>query len=77
MLFLIAIHKKANKFDLGVKGHEQEISKYIQELSIEFINKVIGKFKYDRDILENVERVVHNEEYLKNFIKPIEFLTET
>ena len=45
MLFLIAIHKKANKFDLGVKGSEEELGRYIQEMAIEFINRVIGKFK--------------------------------
>ncbi len=30
MLFLIAIHKKANKFDLGVANSEKDISTYIQ-----------------------------------------------
>jgi hypothetical protein len=34
MLFLIAIYKKANKFDLGVEGSSEEISKYIQDLTI-------------------------------------------
>jgi hypothetical protein len=34
MLFLIAIHKKVNKFDLGVKGSEKELGKYIQDMAI-------------------------------------------
>ena len=58
MLFLIAIHKKANKFDLGVKGSEIQLAKYIQQLAIEFINSVIGKFKNKRSVYENLDTVV-------------------
>ena len=41
MLFLIAIYKKANKFDLGVEGSESEMSETIQMLAIDYINKRI------------------------------------
>ncbi len=49
----------------------------MQELAIEFINRVIGKFKVEKEIQANLDRVVEDEEYMKTFIKPIEFLTET
>ena len=45
MLFLIAIYKKANKFDLGVEGSEAELSETIQMLAIDYINKRIENIK--------------------------------
>lgn len=38
---------------------------------------MIGKFKVEKEIQANLDRVVEDEEYMKTFIKPIEFLTET
>lgn len=34
MIFLIALHKKANRFDLGVSGQEKELGEYIQMLCV-------------------------------------------
>lgn len=45
MIFLIALYKGANRFDLGVSGQEKELSEYIQMLCIDFINKKLGRMK--------------------------------
>jgi hypothetical protein len=34
MIFLIAMHKKVNRFDLGVEGQEKELREYGQMLSV-------------------------------------------
>lgn len=74
MIFLIALHKKANRFDLGVEGQEKELAEYSQMLTIEYINKKLGKIREVPEILENLLR---EEDYLKMIVIPLEFLTET
>lgn len=74
MIFLIALHKKANRFDLGVEGQEKEISEYIEMLSIEYINKKLGKIKEVPEIIDNL---LNEEDYLKMIVIPLEFLSET
>ena len=74
MIFLIAQHKKANRFDLGVEGQEKEISEYIEMLSIEYINKKLGKIKEVPEIIDNL---LNEEDYLKMIVIPLEFLSET
>ena len=54
MIFLIALHKKANRFNLGVEGQEKELSEYIQMLCIEYINKKLGRIKDMPEILANI-----------------------
>ena len=74
MLFLIAIYKKANKFDLGVEGSESEMSETIQMLAIDYINKRIETLK---SMPEIINWITEKEEYFKIIVAPIEFLTET
>ena len=74
MIFLIAIYKHANRFDLGVVGQEKELSEYIQMLCIDFINKKLGKMKEMPDIIENL---LEQEDYLKMIVIPLELLVET
>ena len=74
MLFLIAICKKANRFDLGVQGSEKEISEYVQMLATDFINNKVAKIKA---LPEIIKYITTNEEFFKIVIIPIEFLTET
>lgn len=45
MIFLIALHKKANRFDLGVADQQKEIGEYIQMLCLDFISKKLGRMK--------------------------------
>lgn len=45
MNFVIALFKKANRFDLGVEGQEKELSEYVQMLCVEYINKKLGRMK--------------------------------
>ncbi len=74
MIFLIALHKKANRFDLGVAGQQKEISEYIQMLCIDFINKKLGRMKEMPEIIENL---LDQDDYLKMIVIPLQFLTET
>jgi hypothetical protein len=74
MIFLIALHKKANRFDLGIEGQEKELAEYSQMLTIEYINKKLGKIREVPEILNNLLR---EEDYLKMIVIPLEFLTET
>ena len=74
MIFLIALHKKANRFDLGVDGQEKELSDYIQMLCVDFINKKLGKLK---EVPEMIEQIIQQEEYFKLLVIPLEFLIET
>jgi hypothetical protein len=68
MLFLIAIHKKVNIFDLGVEGCEGEISDTIHMLAIEYINKIVSNIKNMPDI---IKRLIEEEDYFKMVIIPI------
>jgi len=45
MIFLIALYKGANRFDLGVANQEKELGEYIQMLCVDFINKKLGRMK--------------------------------
>lgn len=45
MIFLTALYKKVNRFELGVVGQEKELNEYSQMLCIEYINKKLGKIK--------------------------------
>ena len=74
MLFLIAMHKKANKFDLGVEGSEAELSEAIQMLAIEYIQKRVEHIKTMPEI---IKWITEKEDYFKMIVTPIEFLTET
>jgi len=74
MIFLIALHKKANRFDLSIEGQEKELAEYSQMLTIEYINKKLGKIREVPEILNNLLR---EEDYLKMIVIPLEFLTET
>ena len=49
MLFLIAIYKGVNKFDLDVANRKEEICEYIHDLAIEYVNKIVTKLKYDKN----------------------------
>jgi hypothetical protein len=69
MLFLIAIHKKTNKFDLGVEGCQQsEISERIHMLAIKYINNKLGKVK---DIPDIIEKITVENDYFTMVITPI------
>ena len=74
MLFLIAMTKKANKFDLGVEGSEKQMSEYAQMLATDFINNKVAKIKTMPEIIKNITT---NDEFFKMIIVPIEFLAET
>ena len=50
MIFLIALHKKANRFDLGIEGQEKELAEYSQMLTIEYINKKLNLLIYQTSI---------------------------
>jgi hypothetical protein len=54
MIFLIAMFKKVNKFDLEIEGSEKELSEYVQMLSVDFINKKLGIIKQMPEILKNI-----------------------
>jgi hypothetical protein len=45
MIFLIALHKGANRFDLGVAGQQKELGEYIQLLTLDFIGKKLGRIR--------------------------------
>jgi hypothetical protein len=74
MIFLIALHKKANRFDLGVAGQEKELGEYIQMLCVDFINKKMGRMK---DMPEIIDNLLNEEVYLNMIVIPLEFLAET
>ena len=71
MIFLIALYKGANRFDLGVSGQEKELSEYIQMLCIDFINKKLGRMKEMPEIIDNL---LEQNDYLKMIVTPLEFL---
>ena len=54
MIFLIALYKKANRFDLGVAGQEKVLNEYSQKLCIEYISKKLGKVKEVPEIINNL-----------------------
>jgi len=74
MIFLIALHKKANRFDLDVGGQEKELGEYIQMLCIEYVNKKLVRIK---EVPEILNELLEKEDYLKMIVTPLEFLTET
>lgn len=93
MVFLIAIYKKANKFDLGMgdplaKAEQDPESKEWQvqrlrekQLSeyIQFlaIEFISNKLLKIREIPEILENIISNDEFFKLIIMPIELLCET
>ncbi len=68
MLFLIAIHKKVNKFDLGVEGSEAQISETIHVLAMEYIKKKLEMLKNMPNI---IKYLTQEDEYFKMIITPI------
>jgi hypothetical protein len=68
MLFFIAVHKKANKFELGVEGCDAEIAETIQMLSIEYIQKKLGMVKNMPNI---IKYLTQEDEYFKMIVTPI------